>query len=290
MSGFRQMLDHVAVVVPDLDAASASFARLGFRLTPRSSHKGALEPGGPVEPWGSGNHCAMFHDGYLEILGVTDPNRFHDHVTDRLNHHAGLCLIALGCDDLAAAAKDLRGRVAGVKDELVELQRDAPYGESTRLARFRFAFLEPETFPEGDLFYIEHLTPEVLWQASLLDHPNGVTGLAGVTICSGDETATSERLQAILGVMPERDGEHLRFALDRGWVDVVEPEGLARCFKDATPPAVPSIAATSFTVADLAATSNFLEARGIEVRKTKRGSVWVGPEAAEGAIVEYLSA
>ena len=71
---------------------------------------------------------------------------------------------------------------------------------------------------------------------------------------------------------------------------MVEPEGLARRFKDATPPAVPSIAATSFTVADLAATSKFLEARGIEVRNTKRGSIWVGPEAAEGAIVEFLAA
>jgi catechol 2,3-dioxygenase-like lactoylglutathione lyase family enzyme len=288
--GFRRTLDHVVVVVRDLDAASASYARLGFRLTPRSSHKGALEPGGPVEPWGSGNHCAMFHDGYLEILGVTDPDRYHDHVTDRLRRHAGLCLIALGCDDLAAAAKDLRSRVAGVKDDLVELQRDAPSGESARLARFRFAFLEPETFPEGDLFYIEHLTPEVLWQASLLDHPNGVTALAGVTICSGDRTATGKRLQAILGVRPEPDGEGLRFALDRGWIEVVGPAGLARRFKDARPPAIPSIAATAFTVADLGATLNFLEARGIEVRDAKRESVWVGPEAAEGAIVEFLSA
>jgi hypothetical protein len=70
----------------------------------------------------------------------------------------------------------------------------------------------------------------------------------------------------------------------------VEPEGLARHFEGAAPPAIPSIAATAFTVADLAATTKVLEGQGIDVRHTARGSVWVGPEAAEGAIVEFLSA
>ena len=32
----------------DLEAARASFAKLGFRLTARSMHAGALQPGGPV--------------------------------------------------------------------------------------------------------------------------------------------------------------------------------------------------------------------------------------------------
>ena len=64
-------LDHVALVVPDLDAAAASYRRLGFRLTAKSSHKGAL-PSGEIGPWGTGNYCAMFEQGYFEILGITD--------------------------------------------------------------------------------------------------------------------------------------------------------------------------------------------------------------------------
>ena len=77
-------LDHVAVVVPDLARAAKTYARLGFRLTPESSHKGPLKPGGPLEPYGSGNHCAMFKEGYLEILGVTDPKRYTGEVTPLL--------------------------------------------------------------------------------------------------------------------------------------------------------------------------------------------------------------
>ena len=43
-----------------------------------SSHKGRITPDGPVVQWGSGNHCAMFRHGYFEILGLTDPNRYHE--------------------------------------------------------------------------------------------------------------------------------------------------------------------------------------------------------------------
>jgi len=53
-------LDHVGVAIKDLERGRAIYQRLGFRLTARSIHSGSREPGGPVEPWGSGNHCAMF--------------------------------------------------------------------------------------------------------------------------------------------------------------------------------------------------------------------------------------
>ena len=70
-------LDHAGVAVRDLDAAEAAYRRLGFNLTPRSIHSGAVEPGGPVVPWGSGNHCAMFADGYLEVVGLTGASVLH---------------------------------------------------------------------------------------------------------------------------------------------------------------------------------------------------------------------
>ena len=41
-------LDHVALVVSDLDRASEIYSRMGFTLSSRSSHKGSLEPDGPV--------------------------------------------------------------------------------------------------------------------------------------------------------------------------------------------------------------------------------------------------
>ena len=69
-------LDHTGVAVRDLDIGQAAYRKLGFNLTPRSFHSGSRTAGGPVEKWGSGNHCAMFENGYLEIIGITDPNLY----------------------------------------------------------------------------------------------------------------------------------------------------------------------------------------------------------------------
>ncbi len=57
-------IDHVVLLVRDLDGAEAQFHRLGFNLTPRGHHSRL----------GSYNHCAMLAGGdYLELLttGVT---------------------------------------------------------------------------------------------------------------------------------------------------------------------------------------------------------------------------
>jgi len=286
VAGFRQTLDHVAVVVPDLDRAQATYTRLGFRLTPRSSHKGALEPGGPMVQWGGGNHCSMFRAGYLEVLGVTDPARYHDYILERLRRGPGLCLLALGCDDVAAAARDLRTRVREVPDELPELQRDVPCGEGTRLGRFRFVFLPESVVPETDTFYIEHLTPEVLWQPALLEQPNGVRGLDAAVLLSAEPQASAARLERVLGIAPQALDGGVRFELDRGAVEVVDGAGLAARYPGAAPPAPPRLAAARMHVADLAATRGYLERQGVAFGETPHGTLWVGPAQAEGAILE----
>ena len=116
-------LDHAGIAVRDLDAAEAAYRRLGFNLTPRSIHSGSVEPGGPVVPWGSGNHCAMFADGYLEIVGLTDP-ALHSSVKTFLERYEGAHIIAIGSGDTDATYRALSTRSEGVKAP-VRLQRDA---------------------------------------------------------------------------------------------------------------------------------------------------------------------
>ena len=46
---FKLELDHVGLILRDLDVGKATYERLGFKLTPRSIHSGSREPGCPVE-------------------------------------------------------------------------------------------------------------------------------------------------------------------------------------------------------------------------------------------------
>ncbi|MFV2091178.1 MAG: VOC family protein [Pseudomonadales bacterium] len=195
-------LDHVALVSPDLDQAYDVYTRMGFNLSPRSSHQGQLELDGPVELYGAGNHCAMFSTGYLEILGITDPERYCEHVRVLLNHYSGLHLIALGCADIERQAAALRENL-GSESTSYAVSRDVPLvGGGSKEAIFKILQLPEETFPEADLFFIEHENADVLWQPELLAQPNGVVGLSRVIVCSDQWVDATERLTAALAVMP----------------------------------------------------------------------------------------
>ena len=196
-------LDHVGVGMRDLETGRIAFDRLGFRLTARSLHAGSPSAGAPVVPWGSGNHCAMFEHGYLEVLGLTDPDRYSS-VKDMVSRYEGLHIVALGCADADATHGALVA--AGVPAETPRaLERDAAFGpadEEVRRARFKNIYLERERYPEARFLCIEHLTREVLWQPHLMHHPNGALALEAVYFCAEDLAATAAKISAVVGVTP----------------------------------------------------------------------------------------
>lgn len=280
-------LDHVALVVSDLDRASKMYSRMGFKLSPRSSHKGRLEPDGPVEPWGTGNHCAMFATGYLEILGITDKERHSEHVQILLDEYEGLHLIALGCAEAEAEASNIRLRL-GKGAEPYAVSRDVPMADgSSKQATFNILQLPDESFPEADLFLIEHRNRDVIWQPDILSQPNGVLGLSEVIVCSDDIQDTAGRLTAALGLSPTGGNDALVFEFTHGTIKIITPSALGVLFVDIQPPKLPWVAAVEFLVADTGATGKFLQENGFKVRKLRDDSVWIDTTQADGAVVIF---
>ena len=122
----KRELDHCGVAVKSLDRGRDAYARLGFQLTARSFHSGARTKGGPVEPWGSGNHCAMFRDGYLEIIGLTDASMYIT-VKDMVAIYEGLHIVAIGSGEADAAYAEFQKAGAPVEAPRA-LERDAAFG------------------------------------------------------------------------------------------------------------------------------------------------------------------
>jgi catechol 2,3-dioxygenase-like lactoylglutathione lyase family enzyme len=193
-------LDHVGVAINDLERGRAAYERLGFTLTPRSIHRGSPSPGAPVIPFGSGNHCAMFRDGYLEIVGLTDPT-LYSNIKSLVARYEGAHIVAYSVDSADAACEVLKQRgiaVEGVR----KLERDAafgPDGRDTRKAAFRNLYFDLAAYPESRMIFIEHLTPEVLWQPHLIDHPNGATAIRDVFFCVPDAQAAADKYAALFG-------------------------------------------------------------------------------------------
>ena len=295
----KRELDHVGVAMASLDRGRDTYTRLGFQLTARSIHSGSRATGQPVEPWGSGNHCAMFREGYLEILGLTDPNLYSS-AKDMVARYEGLHIVAIGCGDADAAYAQFQKTGAPV-DAPRALERDAAFGpgdKETRRAKFRNMYVDRQKFLEGRFIFIEHLTRDVLWQPHLLDHPNGALGIDAVYFVVADPEATAKKFAPLFSHRVERLPGVVKLSLDRGtlWL-TEEAQWRSRVPGNFVPPA-PSPAGFGIRVASLQATQRYLESKGIAVQAGVKpstqsngpASLWVAPEDACGAAIQFLQA
>lgn len=286
-------LDHTGLAIADLETGRVAYERLGFTLTSRSMHAGSVTPGAPVTPWGSGNHCAMFEEGYLEVLGLVDPT-LHSTAKSMVAQYQGLHIVALACEN----ADDAQARAVarGVPAPLpASLERDAAFGvadEQVRRAKFRNVYLDRQAYPEARFIIIEHVTPDVLWQPHLLAHPNGALGLDAVYFVPADPTGAQARLTALAGA-PVAYGSAERFALDRGALWTLSEEQLRALSGVAAGEVLHPVAGARFRVASLDALSGLLRARGIatvasHTLEDGAPSLWVGPADACGALLEFV--
>jgi hypothetical protein len=183
--GVASGLDHVGVAVPDLDAAAAEWAALGFTVQPLAAH---MHDGAPT---GTGNRNIMLGQGYIELLATIDPARPSGTIARFLAHHAGIHVLTLATADADAAA--VRLARAGFAAAVARSSRAVEGGEAG-FARIPLAEADPR------LQLIQHLTPELVWQARFLAHPNGAAGLAEVIVAADPQAQFAARLSRAAGL------------------------------------------------------------------------------------------
>ncbi len=177
-------LDHVVIAVRNLDTAAATYRKLGLTLTPRGLHEGK----------GTGNHCIMFPNTYVELLGIVDETGAKGRLAERVNARGEGCIgIAYGADDADKTYAALQA--AGIEAEPPnDLSRPLDLDGKRDMVRFRNIMLPKLALPETMQFVCTHATPELTrarheWQL----HPTGATGVAEVIIAVDDvEAATRE--------------------------------------------------------------------------------------------------
>ena len=273
-------LDHVAWMVPDMDAASAAFTRLGFPLTPYSVHGDRNTETGELVPTGSSNRLAMLPSGYLEILtaveGVdTDLTR---HLRSCVARHVGVHLVAFTVADAEAESERLKADGFEILPT-VNLRRtiEAEDGSEVEVAftviRARFG-----SIPEGRIQTIAHHTPEHMWQGRYIAQDNGIHGLTEVVFAVDDPAASAGRL-ARFTQRPSREGEAgPSIALDRGRLRFLTPDAIAQAYDGLPAPASPSVAALAFSSADMGKTRAFLDTSGIRPLADAADRIVIGPD------------
>jgi hypothetical protein len=274
-------IDHVLIAVHDLDAAQMGWTRLGFALSPRGKHLGR----------GSGNYCIMFERDYIELFGITGPEPAALEYVAFLAAREGGMKLAWATQDAQKASAALTAR--GLHPTAPRaLSRQIELPEGTAVPRFDIVALPLEETPGLSSFLCAHLTPELMRRRAWLMHPNGATGIAGVTVLVGDTApllAPYERLFGIANVaatdtvLTVRTGHHhLIFATPTDFA-LMHPE------LEPPSPAHGPIAAITLTSRDLAITSEYLTSWQIEHESEADGSLVVPAEIANGVVLEFVA-
>ncbi len=219
-------LDHLVVLVRDLERAARDYERLGFAVTPGGEHADGL----------TSNALIPFHDGsYLEIvafLNIDDPT---DNVWGwrQFVETGGLVDHCLASDDLAADAGRLRE--AGFEVEgPVDGGRRSPDGVEIRWRSASVA-QEDRILP----FLIEDLTPRArrVPDGQAADHPNGAASVSALEITASDPKEAARSYAAMAGNPAARKNGETTVHLGRRRVIFSSPaDGGARRRLDAVGP------------------------------------------------------
>jgi len=191
-------LDHLVILVHDLERAVADYERLGFAVTSGGEHADGLTRNALV-PFGDGS--------YLELVSFLDPESPGDNVWGWREF-----LPRGGLIDYCAASEDLTADVRRLKDSGFGVAgpddggRRLPGGGRIRWRSARI-HQEGRTLP----FLIEDLTPRALRVPGgpAAEHPNGATGISRLEISTPHTEETRRALAALAGT-PDAGGASFR--------------------------------------------------------------------------------
>jgi hypothetical protein len=208
-------LDHVVILVGDLDLAVRGYEELGFTVTPGGEHADGL----------TRNALVPFADGsYLELVAFLDPEDPRENVWGWrafLPLGGGLIDYCAASDDLEADVRRLEESGLGV-DGPTDGGRRLPDGTEIRwrVARVR---------QDGRLlpFLIEDLTPRParVPGGPAAAHPNGARGISRLELAASDARAAAKDLAVLAGVGSLRLGACALSPVERGARDRLDAAG-----------------------------------------------------------------
>ncbi len=176
-------IDHVAIVVEELESAIASYSRAGFTVVRGGKH-----------PIGTHNALIAFADGsYLELIAFLKQNSGHPWQR-ALEKGSGIVDFCMSTDDLGADVEAMRRAGAKIGDPS-PLTRDRPDGY-----HLRWVLAIPEPPFNGQVpFLIKDETPRDERVPRERSHRNGAGGIRTLAIAVEDPGMTSRYYARVLG-------------------------------------------------------------------------------------------
>jgi catechol 2,3-dioxygenase-like lactoylglutathione lyase family enzyme len=185
-------LDHVVILVHDLEAAQAQYRDAGFTLVYGGQHTGGH----------THNALIVFQDGsYLELLAPTNSTMLQNEDYKRPGSFLSWFAAGAGFGGFALHSSDLLAEVTRIRQHNIQIS----LGEGGRKRADGQALHWRSGFLDSGLllpFYIEDVTPRTLRVSDdpmHTTHPNGARGMHTVIISSSQFDADGHLYNALLG-------------------------------------------------------------------------------------------
>ena len=280
-------IDHLVLAVRDLDAARATFQRLGFTLTPVARH-----------PFGTANSLAQFGGSFLEILAVADrgaiPAGDGTHFSfgafnrEFLDDGEGLSMLVLKSIDAAADHADFEARDLRVYEPFdFERVATGPDGTERKVA-FSLTFTSDSRLKRAGFFTCQHHYPENFWRPDFQRHANGALTITSVVMVTRDPADFHEFLTHFTGMHEiTATSFGVSFDLDDGSrVEVLSPVGFRAFFGEAAEPDPRRFLGWRVKVADLGAVAALLSENRVPFSPLA-GALVVPAREAHGAALAF---
>ncbi|MEY3513991.1 MAG: hypothetical protein RL420_1014 [Pseudomonadota bacterium] len=170
-------LDHVGLIVPDLNDAYHLWKALGFQLTSRADHT-RIDAEGHRIPAGSSQHSVMLEQGYIELMQITDLVAGHP-LSPAMKQRYGLHILAIATLDSHATHKAL-SQLGCPVSAVMDWCRPVKEGNFEGLAKFSFFDTPWHSSDAAYVCWVQHLTPECIRRPGATNHDNGAVGLTAV--------------------------------------------------------------------------------------------------------------
>lgn len=221
MTTLSPQIDHVVITVSDqLDQANSQYQKLGFTTTPRGHHS-----------LGTSNNLAIFTTTYLELLGFEPQNA---------NKVDKSWCFADGLTGLVFKTKDANKLYQQLVSQSIKVEGDGPksffrpveLNDGTKPeARFKTVRLDPSYTPNGQIFFCDQLTPELVWRKEWQTHPNGVININQVIIEAQKPRSSIKLLEKTFpsANIIEIDGG-VRLKAEDKFIDYLTPSAIQHLF------------------------------------------------------------
>jgi catechol 2,3-dioxygenase-like lactoylglutathione lyase family enzyme len=273
-------LDHVVVMVRDLDTAAEHWRSLGFTLSPRGTHSPHL---------GTGNYTIMFQDDYMELLGIVSDTELNAPSRAFLDRRGdGIERVAFTTSDAATGVAALRGRGLAAQGP-IEFSRpvELPDGGHGEAAFSVFHWPHDQRPADLRIFACQHHTRGTVWIPSLQSHSNTAVGIIRVELVSQAPEDAAEQLAGLIEGEVQSTGEGARVptAAGRGDFLFLSHEAFLARHPGTKRETLPDegVAALVLRVEDIEAAAR---AAG-ETASTEAGTVTVSPDRANGVLLVF---